>query len=156
MYLFEVGLAVAAVVGLVLSIAAYFLLAAALWPRLVGAVEARFTRAPLVSVVTGLPLAVLAFVVSTKLHAFGLVAGAVVLGLALAGGAGVAARVGRALGHEGPAAVLRGGLVLLFASLIPLLGWFLVLPALIAGGLGALVLTVVRPLRAAPSVPEAA
>jgi len=58
MCLFEVGLAVAAVIGLVLSIAAYFLLASALWPRLVGAVEARFTRAPLVSIVTGLPLAV--------------------------------------------------------------------------------------------------
>lgn len=155
MYLFEVGLAVAAVVGLVCSLVALMLLSLALWPRLVEAAEARFTAAPLVSILVGLPLALLAFVVSTKLHALGLLTGALAIGAAVAGAAGVAARVGRALGHEGPAGVLRGGLVLLFASIVPLVGWFLVLPALLAGGLGALVLARLRPLRA-PAAEQAA
>jgi hypothetical protein len=160
MYLFEVGLSVAVVLGLVLSIAAYLLLARALWPRLSDAAEARFTRSPVVCAAVGLPLAFFAFVASTKLFAasagvLGALLGAAALGVALAGGSGVAARVGRALASPADAGrewavVLRGGLVILLASLLPILGWFFILPIFVGVGLGASILGVVRP-REAPS-----
>jgi hypothetical protein len=163
MYLFEVGLAVAVVLGLVLSITAYFLLARALWPRLSAAAEARFARAPILSIVTGLPLALLVLIVAGKLigSSAGIVGwplAAIAIGAALAGGSGVAARVGKALASPADlgrewAPVLRGGLVILLASLLPILGWFVILPALLAGGLGAAVLGVLRPIRAAEAAP---
>lgn len=166
MYLFEVGLVVALVIGLVASIAAYFLLARALWPRFVARAEERFERGPTSSVLAGIVPALLAFLVVVKLAQASLGAlaaffAALVVGVALAGASGVAARVGRALPgardrDEPWRATARGGLVLLGASITPILGWFVIFPLTLVGGLGAGVLAVARPVRAPRALPFAA
>jgi hypothetical protein len=158
MYLFEVGLVVAVVVGLVLSLAAYFLLARALWPRLVAGAEARFAGTPAICVVVGLPIAAAVLFGVTKLlgaslAVLGFPLGALALGFGLAGSAGIAARVGRALPSSLDAvqpvrAEVRGAAIVLLASLVPLIGWLLVFPVLVIGGLGAATIALFRPVRA--------
>lgn len=73
---------------------------------------------------------------------------------ALFGSTGLVWMVGRGLGnpqlpaHNG-ALVFRGGFVVSVACVFPLVGWFLVLPAVLIAGFGA-ALHVLRPRRATP------
>ena len=76
--------------------------------------------------------------------------------LAVVGGAGLAASVGRRsrVGAEGPVGVrdlLRGAILLEGAVLLPLVGWFVVLPVALLASLGAGFLTVFR--RGSPRAP---
>jgi len=157
MYLFEVGLGVAVALGLFVAISSYWLLVRALWPAFVAGAERRFTERPAMSVLTGLPLAVLFAVGDGKLiglghpllRVAGLLLAALAVGFTLAGAAGVAARVGEGVAsardEERPWARLgRGGLILLASCLVPAVGWFVILPVMLLGGLGAGVLSLAR------------
>ena len=160
MYLFEVGLGAAATVALLSAIAAYWLLARALWPRCVDDAERRFAATPTRCIASGAGLLLIGLVVISKLlsadgasRALGVVTASLLLGATLAGAAGVAARVGSALPSPSDASrpwmpTLRGGVVVLVACLVPVLGWFVLLPALLAGGLGAALLGRLRPIGA--------
>jgi hypothetical protein len=165
MYIFEVGLGVAVVLGLFLAIGGYWLLSRALWPTLVGRAEARFAAMPKRTVLAGAPLLLLTVIADSKLLAapapplrvMGFIITGLTIGFALTGAAGLAARVGQGLGSPSDAGrewflTLKGGAVLLASCLIPVLGWFVILPILLCGGLGAAALALVRPhLRSAPA-----
>lgn len=73
------------------------------------------------------------------------------LGLGVLGGAGLSAALGlRAVQGSGPAGVrdlLRGALLLESAALLPLVGWFIVLPASLLLALGAGVATLLVTIR---------
>lgn len=121
------------------------LLASALFPRAVeaiGAAEARrpvgavLVGAPIFAVLTGLALALLngpplARVVGALLAVAGTT-------LALVGLAATSQRVGAALAPSSSSAgqVLRGAVVIELAALLPLFGWFVILPLALAAGLG--------------------
>jgi hypothetical protein len=142
---------VAALIGaLLIAQAAYFLFAQALFPRFVARAERAWSERPVSTVAIGLPVAAtLAIVAVALLNApkppiriAGFVFAGVALGLAFAGTAGLAARIGRGLSAPGDAGrewarLRRGGIVLELAMLFPILGWFVIAPIAIVGGAGA-------------------
>ena len=141
------------VAGAYLALNAYWLAAVALFRPAVERARLTYATRPVAATLAGLlalvPVA-LVFVVFTKAAHPGvkLVTGALVmvpLVLALVGSAGLADRIGAGLATPVDAAepwrrVLRGGAVLGLLFVVPLLGWFAVLPLTLASGLGALFL----------------
>lgn len=137
------------ITGLLITFPSLWLLCLALWPRFVQrtctAVEGGLLRSFLI----GIPITVLAIVIIVivgKLPAsFGQIGGILTFSLlmlfAQAGVSGLATQLGRRL--KSPAdldrpwkATLRGGIVLALSYLLPLVGWFLILPASIIVGAG--------------------
>ena len=119
---------------------------------------------PFASVLVGLPVCaaiILAIAVLGNLGPFGkalaFLWGSLAGGLALMALAVATARVGRGLlPKEDPGSMTathRGAIVLLFSSIIPFFGWFLVLPLSLLGGVGALAHTLVA--RRSPSAEAA-
>jgi hypothetical protein len=137
------------------SLTGFFLLFRALSPGMVDRAERAATTRPFVSALIGFPAASVSLVSTAALagagpgpaKAAGILLFGVVTAFILGGVAGVAQRVGNALAspYGSPAArVLRGAVVLELAMLLPVVGWFLVLPLTIAIGTGAACLALGR------------
>lgn len=144
-------------------IVGYWMLSTAIFPALVARCEERLTERPVRTVIVGVftyvPIMVLAAAVGKVPHP-AVQLSALFLALAtvtaaLVGSAGMARRVGTGLVSardevEPWRRVWRGGLVLALTFLLPLVGWFLVLPLTLVSGFGALLLS--RPKRAPRAV----
>ena len=160
------------VLGLMISLVGLWLLARGLWPSRVALAAERFERGLVVPFVVGLPVALAAFVlaalvVNIPAKVGGIGAGAILCGFfafASVGLSGLATCVGRRLASSVDAAspwraTLRGAVVLVATFLVPILGWFAVLPIAVVAGAGAATLALVprRSEKAATSgVPLAA
>ena len=140
------------VVGALAVFVAYWLAAAALFPRWIAgasaAYQGRAVRATLLGILVAAPLTTVA-VALFRAGGGAALLGALVVSipvlLALAGSAGFALRLGAGLagaGDDGAPArpVLRGGVVLALTFLLPVVGWFLVFPWVLVSGVGAAVL----------------
>jgi hypothetical protein len=152
------------VAGLLVSMGGFFLLARALAPRLTAAAQERWERRPVLSTLVGLPLGGVALAISGVLlkaplppvKLLGLLALAALLAVALTGASALAARIGAALPSSADTGgewrrTLRGGAVLLTSFLVPVLGWFVLLPIALFGGVGAIVLGAFALLFARPA-----
>lgn len=128
----------------------YWLAAEALFPRLVGRCQERLRRHPiratLLGTLVGTPLVMIGLGLleaggaPVKVGGFLLVT-AVGFG-GLVGSAGLCRQIGSGLPSPADSSqpwrrVLRGAVVLALMSLLPFAGWFLVLPWVLASGLGA-------------------
>jgi hypothetical protein len=138
------------VLGTLIVFVSYWLVAAALLPRVVDRARARYdahpVRATLVGALVAVPGLTLGGALLTqaanpaaKLLGGGIVS--LVVLLAFLGSAGLADRIGAGLPAAGDDAyrwrrVLRGGTVLSFTFLLPVVGWFAVLPGTLLSGIG--------------------
>jgi hypothetical protein len=148
------------IVGMMLAFPGLWLLCIGLWPRTVAEAAERCRKGLRLSFLVGLPVTIVIVILSLKL-------------LALAGGLGKAAGIGllcvfmlhahigvsgltTAIGRRlaSPVdqarewrATLRGGIVLELTYLLPILGWFVILPASIVIGSGAVTRVHLRKLR---------
>jgi hypothetical protein len=142
------------ILGLMLAFPGLWLLCRGLWPRLVEDATARCHQGLLKLFLTGLPLTVLmvlgAVVLSKIPGPLGkiLAATAVCLYLVFAhiGVAGLATCIGQRLASSADSAqpwraTLRGGIILELPYLLPILGWFGLLPISIIIGCGAATLS---------------
>lgn len=132
----------------------YWLLAAGLFPAFVKRASASYGAHPVKTLVVGLltfgPIQLLGWaLVKAPNPAVKIVGSAILLLsllLAFMGSSGLALRIGEGLQAEIDARspwrrVFRGALVLGLGFNLPLLGWFVVLPATLVTGFGAFVLT---------------
>lgn len=129
----------------------YWLLAAALFPDALRRSRAAYDQRPGRLTLTGLVTAVPALLLGAGLlqqgpHPLLKLLGAVLvsapIALGLAGSAGLCDRIGAGLPGDADARlpwrrVLRGGVVLSFAFVLPVIGWFLLLPWTLITGVGA-------------------
>lgn len=129
----------------------YWLLAAALFPlalrRSRVAYDERSGRLTVVGAVTAIPTMLLgATLLQQGPHPLLKLLGAILVGtpvaLGLAGSAGLCDRIGAGLPGDADARfpwrrVLRGGVVLSFAFVLPVIGWFVLLPWTLLTGVGA-------------------
>ena len=150
-------------IGIVLVATSYFALSAALAPRVTERARIRFAQRPWLPLLIGglvsLPWVVIALVLMNQPVAgvkfIGAVTGSAWILLGLIGGAGVAQHIGRAPHSSdvhAPAVwidAIRGGLFITLTWVLPLVGWFAMLPLTLAAGIGCLILGIV-PMR--PSV----
>lgn len=142
------------ILGAFLTLNAHWLGAHALCPALVTRARTQYERRPVFVTLIGLLIAVptllVTVVLATKLPHPLVQAGAIGLGLvlvllALVGSAGLVERIGLGLpaAHDATQPwrrLVRGGVVLGFAFLMPFLGWFVLLPWTLVSGLGAVAL----------------
>lgn len=140
---------IAVILGFALSMTATALLASALFPHWVARSRNCVQTRPKRTFLTGLILGGSCILVAAAfsqgggpLGFFGAVFAAATLGVTLCGSAGVAQAIGAGLPSPADAerpwqAVIRGWTVLFLASLLPILGWFLILPAALLMGFGA-------------------
>ena len=140
---------VSVIIGFALSMAATALLASALFPRWVARSGERVRRKPIRTFLIGLVLGGICVLLGGATSSGGgplgfigaiLIAGT--LGFALCGSAGVAMAIGEGLPSPADVerpwkALIRGWVVLSLASLLPVFGWFFVLPIALLMGFGA-------------------
>lgn len=137
------------IVGLLITFPSLWLLCTGLWPNFVERASHAVSGGIIKSFLIGIPvtaLAVFIVIVVGKLPAsFGQIGGVLsfsaLMLFAQTGVAGLAKQLGLKLfypeGTERPCRpVLRGGAVLVLSYLLPLVGWFLILPASIIIGAG--------------------
>lgn len=143
------------IIGSLMVFIAYWLGSFALFPELVEACSERYGRRPIAATLLGLvvlvPTLVVATVVTKKLAhpAVGILVVALMsipTLLAMLGSAGLALRIGSGLRSSFDVdqpwrRVLRGGIVLSLAFVVPVLGWFVMLPWALASGFGVAVMT---------------
>lgn len=142
------------VLGLMLAFPGLWLLCRSLWPRMVAEATARCDAGLLKPFLAGLPLTalmiLLVVVLGNLLGPLGKIAAASVVSLYLIfahiGVAGLATCIGQRLASPKDAeqswrATLRGGLILELPYLLPILGWFGLLPISIIIGCGAATLS---------------
>lgn len=129
----------------------YWLLAAALFPEALrrsrAAYDQRIGRLTFVGLATSVPsLLVGAGLLQQGPHPLLKLVGAVLVGapvaLGLVGSSGLCDRIGAGLPGDADARlpwrrVLRGGIVLSFAFVLPVIGWFVLLPWTLVSGVGA-------------------
>lgn len=151
MNLADVFTVVFIILGFLIVFVGYWLLAAGLFPRLIARCSETLGHAPvkctLLGAITFAPLVAVGFLISNKApnaagKVFGLAIVLFALLAALLGSAGLALRVGCGLQsardeHEPWRRVLRGGIVLALAFVMPFLGTFLVMPLAFISGFGA-------------------
>ena len=137
------------ILGFLIVYVSYWLMAAALFPRMVERSAAQLGRAPVKTTLLGAALFVPLIAICLRLPGKARVVGvgiALLLALAaLFGSAGLALRIGQGM----PSArderqpwrrVLRGGIVLSLTFVMPFLGWFVVMPVAYFSGFGAFVI----------------
>jgi hypothetical protein len=129
----------------VLSVTGWWVMTRALWPNFSARAESRWTHNPVLSFFIGAAVIFLVVIGVQAIGGPGVFVVAAALGLSLSGSAGLAGRIGSGMAsptHEGRAwfRTLKGGIALVLSALVPMLGWFLVLPVMLAGGLGAAIL----------------
>jgi len=146
------------VLGALLVLVSYWLAATALFPAWVARTravyDARPVRATVVGMVAGVPMAVFGTALASDSPNGGLkLLGALLVSipvlLALAGSSGFALRIGAGLSMPQDDVtpwrrVLRGGAVLSLCFLLPVVGWFVVLPWALVSGVGAALLAMRR------------
>ena len=140
------------ILGAMLVFQAYWLAGTGLFPRLVGQARDRY-KTPIRTTLIGLAVVVPTFYIgifwllnidNITVKIIGLVIGVVPLMLGLIGSAGLCQLIGLGLPAPGDQSqnwrrVWRGGWVLNFCYLLPLIGWFVILPWGIISGCGAFV-----------------
>jgi len=144
------------IVGLMIVFNCYWLIAEALYPEMVErsreAYSQHLIRTALLGALIGIPMIVAGIAAFSLPGPFKLMGGALLLGpiiLGLLGSTGLARQIGRGLASPADDSqpwrrVLRGGILLSFAFLMPFAGWFAILPATLFSGLGALAVAVRR------------
>jgi hypothetical protein len=155
------------VVGTLIVLVSYWLAAAALFPRTVArarvAYSERPVRATLIGAAVGGPSVLIGLALlnapngAAKLLGAAIVSTQILLGLL--GSAGLGERIGAGLPSAGDAgrpwrAVLRGGTVLSLTFLLPIIGWFGVLPWALTSGVGAALMAMRAFSRQRPSSAE--
>lgn len=155
------------IAGLGISLTSIGLLATALAPGWVRRSTARLQAAPVSTSLAGLFVGGLAYLVDFALLAqphpavkFAALIGLLgLLSLSFTGAAGLARLIGSRLPSPADAdrpwkAVVRGWAVLYLASILPILGWFVILPAALLAGFGAALTGVLaaRPAEASPAL----
>lgn len=152
------------VVGFLLSLQGLWLFCRALWPTKVIASATRCGRNPLKSLLAGVVVTLLMMLATVlagavpgpgQVLAFGIVSAYVVF--SGVGVAGLATHMGQRLSSPADdrrpwAATVRGGVVLELAYVVPIVGWFVILPASVVMGAGAATLALMWP-RTARVVP---
>jgi hypothetical protein len=147
--------------GLLLAMPATWLLFSAIAPRGVARAQYRARRMPVVAFFVGLgtislfvaTVAALAATSLAPLQTLAFLVAASGMAFTMYGVSGVARQIGAmlpsAIDRDNPwRSHLRGGIVLELSFLIPVLGWFLILPATLVVGAGAATLSLL--LRASP------
>ena len=146
------------VLGALIVIVSYWLASAALFPATVDRARTAYAGRPmritLVGVLAAVPLLGLgAGLLNSAPNGALKILGAVLAGLpillGLVGSAGLSERVGRGLVHADDSRTpwrrsLRGGAVLALTFLLPVIGWFVVLPWTLLSGFGATLLSIGR------------
>ena len=140
------------IIGFLICYVSYWLASAALFPSVVDRARQQYESHPIRITLIGLALAVPFVLVSIGIgkvaHPLAKMVGVAVIAVpilyGLAGSAGLALRIGislrSALDDTQPwRRVLRGSIVLSFTFLLPVIGWFIVMPWTLVSGLGAAV-----------------
>ena len=140
------------ILGLMLVFQAYWLFGTALFPHLVAQARDRYKtpiRTTLIGLAVVVPTFLVGFVAMGKgsnpvIQIIGIVIGTIPLMLGAIGSAGLCQLIGLGLPAPGDQSqnwrrVWRGGWVLNFCYLLPLAGWFVILPWGIISGCGAFV-----------------
>lgn len=160
------------ILGLLVAFPGLWLLCCGLWPRVVTEAAAICGKGLIKPFVVGLPVTVVMIFAAAVLSNFGsagkiaaaaticlflMIANCGVAGLVTVVGERLAAPSGKPLGNMDSQqpwrATLRGGVALGLASLLPILGWFVILPASMMVGCGASLLSLLRAFAAAPVLP---
>ena len=138
------------ILGMLLAFSGLWLLSRGLWPNAVEAAAERCTKRVWPYFLAGLPLTLVMIIFTRVLFAFGpagKIAGVAVVCFYLLqaniGVSGLATAIGRRLpsamdGQSPWRATLRGGIALVLTYMFPIVGWFVVLPASIVIGTGAI------------------
>ena len=171
MNLADVFIFLFSILGFVIVFISYWLMSTALFPKYVARSAERFGRMPikvtLLGTIIGLPIIFIGFAMSGKapnggLKVLALVIGLLPLLLGLFGSAGLAQRIGDGLPAERDFAepwrrTLRGSIVLALSFVLPIIGWFGVMPFAFLGGFGVFPMGVFSrrpaPVLAPPPVP---
>jgi len=147
------------ILGMLLAFSGLWLLCRGLWPQAVEAAAARCAKRVWPYFLAGIPLTLVMIVLARALFVLGPVgkfAAVAVVCLymlqAHTGVSGLATAIGRRLPspldeHSPWRATLRGGIALELTYLLPILGWFVVLPASIIIGTGAINVALLSRLR---------
>jgi hypothetical protein len=150
------------ILGLLLAFPGLWLLCRGLWPRAVANAAAICGKGLIKPFIAGLPVTVVMIFAAAALGNLGppgkIAAAATVclyLMFANCGVAGLTTAVGERLASSIDSqqpwrATLRGGVALGLASLLPILGWFVILPASMTVGCGANLISMLRSFVAAP------
>ena len=154
------------VLGGLIIVNAYWLLTESLFTNAVRRARDGYTNRPfrttLVGAAAGVPTTFLGVVLLSSGGGLPSFAGFALLSMlvlvALAGSTGFVRLVGEGLPAERDTrepwrAVIRGGSVVSIACLLPIAGWFIVLPLTLASGVGS-VISVMMPIRSRKSAPE--
>ena len=154
------------ILGAFLIFSSYWLAAVALFPRVVERARQQYEKHAVKITLLGLVIMIPAIAIGigfgkapnpvAKMIGVALVAVPVLLGLI--GSTGLCQRVGcglpSALDEQQPwRRVLRGGIVVALTFLLPVIGWFIVLPWTIVSGCGAAVLALKQARKAAAPTP---
>ena len=141
------------ILGTLITTVAYWLLFEALFRRVVERASVVYETSPYKTAILGAVVGVPLFVASlgllnsaAGLKLFGAILMSGLLLVGLLGSAGLARLVGARLASATDAAypwrrVLRGGVVLSITFVLPVVGWFFVLPLTLASGVGAVILS---------------
>ena len=141
------------ILGILITTVAYWLLFEALFRRVVERASVVYETNPYKVVILGLVVGLPLFLVSigllrspAGLKLLGAILMSGVLLVGLLGSAGLARLVGGRLASATDSAfpwrrVLRGGMVLSITFVLPVVGWFFVLPLTLASGVGAVILS---------------
>ncbi|MDX6709116.1 MAG: hypothetical protein QOH96_132 [Blastocatellia bacterium] len=148
------------IVGMMLAFPGLWLLCLGLWPQTVGEAAERCRRGLRLSFLVGLPVTIVVVFSTLKLvNSLGGLGKAAGIGLFCAfmlhahiGVSGFATAIGKRLASPVDQArewraTLRGGVVLELTYLLPILGWFIILPVSIVIGSGAAARSQIRQLR---------
>jgi hypothetical protein len=152
--------------GMLLAFSGLWLLCRGLWPRAVEAAAERCAKHIWPYFLAGLPLTIVMIVLTRVLFSIGPVGKIAGVGLvclymiqAHTGVSGLVTVIGRRLPssldeHNPWRATLRGGIALELTYLLPILGWFVVLPASMIIGTGAINLALLSKLRIQTKTPS--
>ncbi|MGE0129597.1 MAG: hypothetical protein AB7U82_16080 [Blastocatellales bacterium] len=150
------------ILGLLLAFPGLWLLCRGLWPQAVANAAAICGKGLIKPFVVGLPVTVVMIFAAAALGNLGppgkIAAAATVclyLMIANCGAAGLVTAIGERLRSPVDSAqpwraTLRGGVALGLASLLPILGWFVILPVSMTVGCGASLISLLRSFLAAP------
>ena len=140
-------------IGVILTVASYYTLGAAVTPGLAKRARRQFAKRPWLPIILGLAISVpwilVAILLISQAAAAAKLAGALMGCLwvlsGLIGGAGIAQRVG-GVGMDADQVswvqTFRGGLFITLTWILPLVGWLGMLPLTMSAGVGCLVLAI--------------
>lgn len=156
------------VVGTLIVFVSYWLLAISLFPAMVERSRVAYGHRPIrltiIGALAALPLLTIGAGLmngapNAALKIVGAALASLPILLGLLGSAGLSERIAHGLMHVDDARTpwrrsLRGGLVLSFTFLLPIIGWFIVLPATLLSGLGVMLTAGRTPRGARTHAPE--